>query len=111
MLKAGTDAEVLQTQLASLDEREFIDSDVKSTEFATPKLQPAASNFEKGMRITSIKIVDYEEVSRAKLSKVRRVVKRAIRALLPCTLPYYFYCLISSKLSRNPVQQRFNQAG
>ena len=27
------------------------------------------------------------------------------------TLPYYFYYLISSKLSRNPVQQRFNQAG
>ena len=84
MLKAGTDADVLQTQLACLDEKEFIASYVKLAEFVTPKLQHTASNFKKGVRITSIEIVDYEEVSRAKLSKVRRVVKRAIRALLPC---------------------------
>jgi len=61
------------------------------------------------------KNVDHSKVVFVMLSlddaaKAQKFVK-AKGVYLPLTLPYYFYYLISSKLSRNPVQQRFNQVG
>jgi hypothetical protein len=58
---AGTDAEALQTKLASLDGKDFIDAYVKLAEFVTPKLQRTALTSEEGVRITAIQIVDYDD--------------------------------------------------